>query len=114
MTMEFPWPPRALSPNSRKRHIHATSERKGYKDAWWALTKKAHPWPISEVLEITFCPPDGRKRDTDNMLASIKSGLDGMALALGVNDSQFTEIRLIRGAPQRPAGAVFVKFVGAV
>jgi crossover junction endodeoxyribonuclease RusA len=37
-------------------------------------------------LTITFHPPDKRKRDIDNMLASIKSGLDGIADAIEVDD----------------------------
>jgi crossover junction endodeoxyribonuclease RusA len=34
-------------------------------------------------------PPDRRARDLDNMLASIKSGLDGLADALEANDRRF-------------------------
>lgn len=41
----------------------------------------------SLTVEITFCPPDKRRRDVDNMLASIKSGLDGISDATGVDDS---------------------------
>lgn len=40
-------------------------------------------------VTVEFVPPDRRHRDRDNMLASIKSGLDGLADALGVNDSRF-------------------------
>ena len=40
-------------------------------------------------IEITFYPPDRRHRDADNMVASIKAGLDGLADALKVNDRQF-------------------------
>lgn len=41
------------------------------------------------VLSIEFCPPDKRRRDDDNMLASFKSGRDGVADALGVDDNKF-------------------------
>src|SRR3546814_8129920 len=37
-------------------------------------------------VKITFCPPDRRHRDDDNMIASFKSGRDGMCEALGIND----------------------------
>ena len=40
-------------------------------------------------LTITFYPPDKRHRDADNMVASIKAGLDGVADALKVNDRRF-------------------------
>jgi len=40
-------------------------------------------------LTITFCPPNKSRRDEDNMLASIKAGLDGVAEAWRVDDSRF-------------------------
>jgi crossover junction endodeoxyribonuclease RusA len=41
-------------------------------------------------VALEFVPPDRRARDTDNMLASIKAGLDGLADVLGVDDSKWT------------------------
>lgn len=41
------------------------------------------------VLSLVFCPPDLRRRDDDNLVAAFKSGRDGIADALGVDDSQF-------------------------
>jgi len=43
-------------------------------------------------IEITFYPPDKRHRDADNMVASIKAGLDGIADALRVNDKRFLPV----------------------
>lgn len=40
-------------------------------------------------LNITFNPPDRRRRDLDNMLAACKAYLDGISDALGVDDSNF-------------------------
>jgi crossover junction endodeoxyribonuclease RusA len=34
-------------------------------------------------------PPDQRRRDWDNVIASLKSGLDGIADALAIDDSRF-------------------------
>lgn len=48
---------------------------------------------------IIFHPPDKRHRDLDNMLASIKYGLDGIALAWGVNDKDFKPITIDIGEP---------------
>lgn len=45
-------------------------------------------------LTIIFYPPDNRRRDLDNCHAAIKSGLDGMASALGVDDRVFRPITL--------------------
>jgi len=38
---------------------------------------------------MRFYPPSKRHYDLDNLLASMKAGLDGMADALGVDDNIF-------------------------
>src|SRR3546814_6998008 len=52
------------------------------------------------ALRIEFYPPDKRRRDLDNMLASFKYGIDAVAEAMGVDDSLF-EFRLCRCAPKK-------------
>lgn len=49
-------------------------------------------------LHITFCPPDKRRRDLDNMLASFKQGIDAIAETMGVDDYGFG-FTIIRGQP---------------
>ena len=39
-------------------------------------------------LQLMFFPPDKRKRDLDNMLARMKSGLDGFFDALEIDDAR--------------------------
>lgn len=86
------WPPAALSPNA---HVFwATKARavKSYrKAAGWATVESKDRVDGDGLIDIhiTFYPPDLRKRDGDNMLASFKSGLDGIADGLGVNDNRF-------------------------
>lgn len=92
-TVTFPWPPRELSPNRRCHWARKAKAAKAYRLDCFYLAKEARvkapaEGPIS--LRIEFVPPDRRGRDLDNMLASIKSGLDGLAEALGVNDKRFT------------------------
>jgi crossover junction endodeoxyribonuclease RusA len=48
-------------------------------------------------LEITFVQSDKRHRDLDNLLASAKAYLDGVAKALKVDDSIFEPITIKRG-----------------
>jgi len=103
----LPWPPKELSPNSRKHRLHTTKFRKGYKTACWAVAKEAKPDRTKTHLDITFSPPDGRRRDLDNMLGSIKYGLDGLALALGVDDSDWT-LTIRKGAKVK-GGAVYIE-----
>jgi crossover junction endodeoxyribonuclease RusA len=40
-------------------------------------------------VRLQFFKPDKRARDWDNMLAAMKSGLDGLADAMGVDDSRW-------------------------
>lgn len=92
-TVVLPWPPKELSPNSVLHWAKKSKKKKEYRTACWALTLeaklKASKGDEKIDLEITFCPPDKRHRDADNMIASIKSGLDGVADALNVNDRRF-------------------------
>ena len=89
----FGWPPKELSPNARVHWSKKSKAAKAYRLDCFYLAKEARitareSGPIS--LHIEFVPPDRRGRDLDNMLASIKSGLDGLAEALKVNDNRFT------------------------
>ena len=56
-------------------------------DCGW-IAKLDKP-PISFEFDVKFFPPDKRKRDFDNMIASFKAGQDGLADAWGVDDSLF-------------------------
>jgi len=96
LTINFPWPPSALLPNNRNgRHWGATHKPKAiYRDACYLLTKEAiHgrsvALPDTIRPHIQFYPPDKRRRDDDGMVGAFKNGRDGMALALGVDDSRF-------------------------
>ena len=89
----LPWPPKELSPNSRKARRHCTDKRRAYRDAGFYAARDAGVLPTDAKrlhLAITFHAPDNRRRDLDNMLASIKSGLDGISTALGVDDSRWS------------------------
>jgi crossover junction endodeoxyribonuclease RusA len=58
-------------------------------------------------VKVTFHPPDNRRRDTDNMLASCKASLDGLALAMGVDDADWN-LTIARADPVK-GGAVVVE-----
>lgn len=93
MIATFPWPPRELSPNARGHWSKKAKAAKAYRLVCFYLAKEAGmaaPADGPVNLRIEFVPPDRRPRDLDNMLASIKSGLDGLAEAIGVNDKRFT------------------------
>lgn len=90
--ISLPWPARELSPNARVHWSKKSKAAKAYRKACWAIVKKsgfAISWEGNSHLWITFVPPDRRHRDDDNMIAAFKSGRDGIADALGVDDKHF-------------------------
>lgn len=99
----MPWPPRGLSPNDRRHRLAVAGKRRQYRaDCAWSTIAAGVRRVDAPALEvrITFHPPDARARDLDNMLASIKSGLDGVADVIGVDDSRWTLV-LVAGSPVR-------------
>lgn len=106
--MKLPWPPKELSPNSRTHWAKKAKITKAYRTECGWITrqsrKKATPGLID--VHITFCPPDKRRRDIDNMLASCKGLIDGVADGLGVDDSRFV-LHISRGEVVN-GGAVMV------
>lgn len=97
MKIILPWPPRALSPNSRK-HNHwggTTKIKKDYHEQCFLLAQKHEALQVGKnyKLLIEFYPPR-LAGDIDNMLSSCKHGLDGVARALRINDKQFRPITI--------------------
>ena len=41
------------------------------------------------TLKLTFVPPDRRSYDRDNLMARMKSGIDGMCDAIKIDDKVF-------------------------
>lgn len=87
------WPPRELNPNTHCHWRVKAKTGKNYKRDVFYLCKlagftkldnyeKLHVW-------LDFFPPSNHKIDQDNALASCKHMLDGIAEALGVDDSKF-------------------------
>lgn len=95
----LPLPPRELSPNSRShwrvkaRHVKEYRHRARYETAF-LLSKKP---PLDAVrIEARFFFRDKRRRDRDNLLASLKSAFDGIADAgLVRNDSDITHLPVV-------------------
>ena len=87
------WPPKELSPNARTHWRKKAPITKAYKAACWALALESGitaPDTAGRLhLWIDFYRPSRRQYDADNCLSSLKSGIDGLALALGVNDHIF-------------------------
>jgi crossover junction endodeoxyribonuclease RusA len=85
----LPWPPKALSPNQRLHWSKVSKAKSDYRAACGRTAKEQGAQKLdagSLSVHLVFFPPDRRRRDRDNMLASMKSGLDGLADVLGVDD----------------------------
>lgn len=106
MSICLPWPSSALSPNARGHWaMKAAAKRRARMDGF--LAAKAAKVPAGRTIAITFHAPDNRHRDLDNMLASIKGQLDGIADAIGVDDSEWS-ISITKGEV-RKGGCVIVE-----
>lgn len=110
LQIQLPWPHQDLSPNAR---VHWARKSRRVAEA----RSKAHLLTRAEIgprkpgwagakLEVVFCPPDKRRRDRDNLIASMKAANDGIADALGIDDSRFVSTYSM-GEPVK-GGAVHV------
>lgn len=94
MQLTMPWPVmRELSPNWRGHWSCKARAKKVLREAWYyeALAQGARKIDADRLnLRIEFVQPNKRARDLDNLLASIKAGLDGLADVLGVDDSKWS------------------------
>lgn len=93
MTLTMPWPSlKPLSPNWRGHWAQKAKAKKQLRAAWaWqAVAQGARRLQADRLMvRLTFHAPDKRARDLDNLLASCKAGLDGLADVLGVDDSRW-------------------------
>src|SRR3546814_3496396 len=91
-SVRLTWPDRASHPNSRGHWSKRAKANKAMRKAAYYLTLGANvkaPENGDIRVVLTFYPPDRRQRDRDNLLSNCKAYLDGIADALGVNDSRF-------------------------
>lgn len=106
----LPWPDKTLHPNARPHWAKkAAAVKKARADAhWltWSHVGRNLRWAGARV-SVTFNPPDKRRRDIDGMIASHKAAQDGIADAIGVDDSKF-ELSYRIGEPVK-GGAVRVE-----
>jgi len=118
ITITMPWPPKGLSPNVNLHFRPKAILKKAYRAIGLARATDAmrglEPILCTGVLpvKVTFFPPDRRHRDDDNMVGALKSGRDGIADALGVNDRRFRCSYTV-GEPCK-GGAVLVEICPAV
>jgi len=100
----LPWPEKVLNPNWKGHWtIKSKATKAARKAAWWATIESNDKVDGNGLiyLHVYFSPPDKRKRDSTNMLASLKAAFDGIADGLGVNDIRF-QVTYEVCRPQKP------------
>lgn len=122
----LPWPRSSLSPNARghwrKRHQATGIYRYTCKMETLDAIQKGK-WdlqPLRDLVEaggqihvfLDFYPPDRRARDDDNVIAAFKSGRDGLADALKIDDVHFRTHPFLKRDSPVPGGEVRVTITG--
>lgn len=110
-TIFLPWPDRKLSPNAREHWSSVAKVKKRAKhDACYATMDAGLRNIDAEAItvRVSFYPPDRRPRDIDNCLASMKAAFDGIAQAIGIDDSKW-KIEINPRGPVEKHGMVKVE-----
>lgn len=92
----LPFPPHILSPNSRKHWRVKTEPKNSMKEAGVVLGLAGRHLASPDAtwcVSVAFYPPNLRW-DVDGMFSALKSGLDGLAIGLGINDKKFKKFIL--------------------
>lgn len=91
-SIELPWPPASLSGHAKGNHqwrkVADTKKCRAWAHNATLAAKPAVPADGDITLTIRFEPPN-RRGDRVNYPNRIKPYIDGIADALGVNDSRF-------------------------
>lgn len=106
----LPWPDKRLNPNAR---IHFAQKAKVFAEAkntaYLLAIQAGLRGYQGRRLRLVFMLPDKRRRDLDNLHASMKAALDGLAMAIGCDDSEFCPIEIDRRPSETKVGAVLVE-----
>ena len=88
--IRLPWPEPALWQNRRVNWRDRAKATRSARKAAWALAMENKVSPIpNAILEFEFHPPTNAQRDIQNMPATQKAAIDGIADAMGCDDSRF-------------------------
>ena len=85
---KLPWPPKELQPNARVHWAVKAKATKKYKADCLKSLLPHGQIKSRDYFNITMYPPDNRRRDWDNMVASIKAAIDAISIAVGIDDSK--------------------------
>lgn len=101
LSIDLPWPSKLLSPNARPHWAaKARAAKKARQEASLLAGSIGRLTAKRLKVVMVFSPPDRRRRDADNLIGSTKAARDGIADAIGVDDSHW-DISIRRTDPVR-------------
>lgn len=116
LTIRLPWPDTSLMANRKGgKHWGASHAAKvraretAFYAAKEALGRNSLTACGQMPVSITWVAPNRIRRDLDGLLSAEKPRLDGIAAALGIDDSQFTPLILDRALDVEKKGFVLVE-----
>ncbi|NDG64971.1 MAG: hypothetical protein EBY29_16155 [Planctomycetes bacterium] len=93
LEIKVPWPATALSPNVRGHWTRGYKARQMYRCLCRIEADSQVAWdkslPEKLHLHLVFHKPTKRHYDLDNLIARMKSGIDGVCDSLQINDKRF-------------------------
>lgn len=88
--LRLSWPVPSLWQNRRAHWAERAKAIKDYRtEAWAEAGNHGVQTMPGAILEFTFAPPNRIRRDIQNMPATMKSAIDGIADAMGCDDRLF-------------------------
>lgn len=103
--VDLPWPAKKLHPNARPHRMEkARLTKKARADARSVASDAKLPRIEAGDINVTciFSPPlPKRNRDLDNLVAACKAYFDGIADAIGIDDSHFQHQAPVLGLPRK-------------
>ena len=108
-TLRIPYPPSALNPNRKAGWKKKYRVKEAYSEevATICIIDRVPRMRGKVKATITFHPPDKRRRDQDNMIASFKAAQDAIAQRIGVDDFEWDNT--YRFGDPIPRGIVIVE-----
>jgi crossover junction endodeoxyribonuclease RusA len=91
ITVTVSWPARPLWQNARVHWTNRSAATKLARSEARILTIAAKPGKLTAPVRIIVrvYPPSRRRMDMANVIGALKASIDGIADALGIDDSQF-------------------------
>jgi crossover junction endodeoxyribonuclease RusA len=103
VSFTLPFPAKALWPNGRAHWAEKARAVKAHREGAWAMARAAgvvKADPETRVsIAVTVHPKTRHPIDRDNCVAALKSYLDGISDALGVDDRLFNTPSIAFGEP---------------